>query len=415
MAGILIPEIKNEFVFARTDSGMRIVCSYSDSAVEYCGVLINVGSRDESAAEAGIAHFIEHTIFKGTKNRRASSIINRMECIGGELNAYTTKEETAVYSIFPEGGLGRAVNLIGDLIVNSIFPLQELDKERDVVLDELESYLDTPSEAVFDDYDEIFFRGNELAHNILGNYDTVRGFTPDMCRDFLRRYYTAGNMVFFYAGKKNVRHVERLVSRGFAGIPVSPAPVSRTEPAVPQQFSVVKKLNTHQSHTVAGAMTPGLFSEEKYRIALLTNILGGPGMNSRLNVALREHRGLVYTVDASATAYTDCGLFSIYFGCDHEDVTKCLSIIRKEVGILADRLLTDRQLDAYKKQYIGQMTVSRENGEQKALSMAKAYLYHSNVLPFRDVALRICDVTPEQLRSAAENLLRSGLSTLTLG
>jgi len=376
---------------------------------------VNVGSRDEVDDEFGLAHFIEHTIFKGTSGLRANSIINRMESIGGELNAYTTKEETAIYSIFPSGGLKRAVSLIGDIVVNSIFPEQELDRERDVVLDELESYLDSPSDAVFDDYDELFFSGNRLAHNILGTYKTVKSFDTETCRSFLHRYYTASNMIFFYMGSEKPQHIGKLLEKSFSGIPQDKAPLLREKPVSPETFSITRSLSNHQSHTVVGAMTGGLYASERYPLALLTNILGGPGMNSRLNVALRERRGLVYMVDATNTVYTDCGLFTVYFGCDHEDVSRCLKLVRAELMRMADTRLSERQLDAYKRQYIGQMTVSRENNEQCALSMARAFLYHHNVLSFKRVADKIREISAEQIRNMAASIISDGLCTLTLG
>lgn len=411
----LSPDDSSEFHYGQTCDGMRFVCRHRVAPVEYCGVLINVGSRDESEEEYGLAHFIEHTIFKGTEKRRAASIINRMESIGGELNAYTTKEETAVYSIFPTGGISRAVSLIGDLIVNSVFPEDELNKERDVVLDELESYLDTPSEAVFDDYDELFFKNNSLAHNILGTYDSVRGFSSDDCRNFIRKYYTSGNMVFFYYGAVSPDKICRMLERAFAGMPVSSAPLRRINPAAPEFFNEIKKIDSHQSHTIMGAMTAGLYGKDRYELALLTNILGGPGMNSRLNIALRERRGLVYLVDATNSSYTDCGLFSIYFGCDHSDLQKCKRLVRTEVEKLADKCLTDKQLDVCKRQYLGQMCVARENNEQSALSMSRAFLYHNNVLSLSEVAERIKTVTSEQIRACASRLFDTGLPSLTLG
>lgn len=407
--------IPGNFVFGSTSFGLNYVCRHRDADVEYCGVLINVGSRDEAENESGIAHFIEHTIFKGTPGRRAASIISCMENIGGELNAYTTKEETSVYSVFPAGGLARAVGLIGDLVVNSNFPEQEIDKERDVILDELESYLDTPSEAVFDDFDELFFAGNSLAHNILGDYNSVKSFTPEMCRNFLQRFYTASNMIFFYAGRESADRVGQLLEKGFRDIPVTPAPISRTVPQANPCFEQIKKLNTHQSHSLMGTMTRGMFADNRYQLALLTNILGGPGMNSRLNIALRERRGLVYMVDANTTSYTDCGLFSVYFGCDHGDLRKCIRIVRNEIARLADKELSPRQLAAYKKQYIGQMTVARDNNEQSALSMARAFLYHRNILSPSEIAERINGISASEIKDTAGFILDSGLSLLTLG
>lgn len=415
MANGLNQENNPGFQYGATADGLRFVCRKRVAPVEYCGVFIKVGSRDEGEDEYGIAHFIEHTIFKGTATRRSSSIISRMDSIGGELNAYTTKEETAVYSVFPKGGLKRAIPLIGDLIVNSIFPDEELDKERDVVLDEIESYLDTPAEAVFDDYDEYFFKGNSLAHNILGTYGSVKSFSSGKCRDFLKKYYTVSNMVFFYVGAETPKEICRMLEKAFKGISADVAPLNRVAPALPEFFSKLKEIDSHQTHTVIGAMTGGLFAADRYELALMTNILGGPGMNSKLNVALRERRGLVYMVDASTASYTDCGLFTVYFGCDRKDLEKCRRLVRGEIESLADRAMTDRQLKAWKQQYLGQMFVAGENCEQSALSMGRAFLYHNKVLTHQEIIDRINFVTAEDIRACASGILEAGVCSLTLG
>lgn len=380
--------------------------------VEHCGVAVNVGSRDESDIHHGLAHFVEHTIFKGTRRRRAWHILNRMELVGGELNAYTTKEETLLYSTFPTGNLDRAVELISDLVIDSQFPQVELDRERDVVADEIESYLDTPSEGIFDLFEEEIFAGSPLAHNILGDKESIKSFDSTVCREYLNRFYTPGEMVFFYSGPAAPEKVERLSEKYFGRLTRKDAPRHRVSPPILASFCNEKKIDTHQAHTVMGARVGGLLSEDRFAIALLTNMLGGPGMNSLLNVELRERRGLVYTVDAGTTLMSDTGLFTIYFGCDIEDVNRCLKLVEKCVSRLANEPVTAKKLEEAKKQYAGQLTVASVNSEQTAISVARSCLYRGNAMTSAETIAAINAVTPFALQRAAQTI--TPLSRLTL-
>lgn len=396
-------------------NGLRCVCCNIDTAAEYCGLVVDTGSRDETSEQEGLAHFVEHTIFKGTDRRRSWHIINRMESVGGELNAYTTKEATAVYSIFPGGNLNRALELIADLVCGSRFPQAEIDKERDVVDDEINSYLDMPSEAVFDDFDDLIFAGSSLGHNILGRLDTLRGFSSEVCREYLSSRYTPGRMVLFYLGRESVGRFERYAMRYFGHMHHADRLTERRVPVTVEPFSQRRDVGSHQAHTVVGGRIGSMYSEDRFATALLTNIIGGPGMNSMLNVEMRERRGLVYSVEASPTLYTDCGLLSIYYGCDPEDVDRCRRIIDSTLTRLATDKLTPRRLEAAKRQYIGQLSVAADSRESIALGMARAMLYH-NELPNRELTnRRISDVTAEELRDAAQRLAPIGLSQLTLG
>lgn len=397
-----------------TASGLRIVHRQCESRVEYCGVTVNAGSRDERRGLHGIAHFIEHTIFKGTRFHKASFILNRMEEIGGELNAYTTKEETVVYTISPAGGFRRGATLLGEIVCHSIFPAAEIEREREVVADEIDSYDDTPSEAVFDYFDEYFFKNSSLAHNILGTSQSIKGFTPDICRKFLEEYYTAPNMVFFYMGPESAENVFNIVSTSFSDLPQQHAPLKRISPKKNRRFDTIKEISSHQAHTVIGAKIPGLNSLERYPMALLSNILGGPGMNSLLNVALREKRGLVYTVDAQANLYTDCGAFTIYFGCDHDDVAKCRRLIANLLDRLAQSPLTPHKLEAAKRQYLGQCVVSSENREQEALSMGRAVLRFNEVRSFEEIKEQIMGITADDILKTSQLLSQENMSALTL-
>lgn len=395
--------------------GMRLVCHRAPLVLEYFGVAVNAGSRDEQEGEFGLAHFVEHTIFKGTGRRRAGHIINRMEAVGGDLNAFTSKEETNVYSVFPRGNLVRAIELIADLLVNSRFPEKEIDKEREVVRDEIDSYLDTPSEAVYDDFEDLFLAGSQLGHNILGTDTDLDRFTPEVCRGYLVDNFHGRRMVAYYLGPEPPARVFAKVSRGFADMRSDGRPIERIAPKAVERFNIRRDIDTHQSHTVVGARLPGIGDTKRDAIALVTNILGGPGMNSRLNISLRERRGLVYTVEASTTMFSDCGLFNVYFGCDPGDRDRCLELVWRELLALADKPLTAGKLAAAKKQYLGQMLVASENLEQVILSTGRALLMTGEVRSRRQMEESVAAVSVDDVVEAATMLRPEECSVLSLG
>ena len=404
---------KDKFTYMTLSNGLRIVHCHSRSQAEYCGLAVKAGSRNETPDTYGIAHFVEHTIFKGTDRRKSWHIINRMEAVGGELNAYTSEEVTMVYSAFPKGNLSRAVELIADLVANSRFPIREIDKEREVVMDEISSYLDTPSDAIFDDFNDMMFAGSPLGHNILGNTRTISTFTPATCRSFLDRYYTPGNMVLFYLGPTSTSRLYNAADRYFSVLHHPTEATSPVMPAVNKTFDVTRDINSHQCHTVIGARIPGMFEDRKRVFGLLTNILGGPCMNSLFNVELRERHGYVYSVDAYTSLFTDCGLFTVYFGCDEEHVGPCRRMIFDIIDRLADTPMSKRALDAAKKQYLGQSLVAGENREQFALSMGRSVLFNGKIISSSEVMERINSITPEELREAAGMISRNYSSILT--
>ncbi len=380
------------------------------AAVGYCGVAVGVGSRDEGPTHLGLAHFVEHTIFKGTAKRSSWHIINRMEAVGGEINAYTTKDETVVYSAFPAGNLARAAELIADLTINSRFPENELTKERDVVADEIDSYLDTPSDAIFDDFEDLLFAGSDLGHNILGTRQALDTFTPELCREYLRHWYVPANMVAFYAGSMGADRAFSVLERAFAELS-GDAPIrARRAPEVLPVFNTIKNIESHQAHTIVGARIGGFDSPDRYATALLTNILGGPGMNSLLNVALRERRGLVYNVDASTGIFSDCGLLAIYYGCDPDDNARCRKLVGEVIDSVAAGTITHRKLEMAKKQYLGQLIVGSENLENRILGIARQTLMRGYVIPEAAIIESIRGISESDLATAA----RLQLSTLTM-
>lgn len=377
------------------------------------GVAVRAGSADEPERTHGLAHFVEHTIFKGTARRSAWHIINRMEAVGGELNAYTTKEATVIYTIFPAQYAARAVELVADLALNSRFPAAQLEKEREVVVDEIKSYLDSPADAIFDDFDDLIFAGNPLGHNILGDTASVRRLGSDDCRRFLERHYRRGNMTAFYSGPRPAQAMAALVARYFEALPEAdnagrtPLPA----PLPPRPFDVVRKLPLHQCHTLTGAVCPGLGDPARVPWSLFANIIGGPGMNSVLNVELRERRGLVYTVEASPAFYSTCGLLSVYFGCDADDYELCRRLCRDTFLRLADSGLSPRALAAAKKQYLGQCAIARENNENHILAAARSVLFRGRLTDDDDVTTAVQAVTPDDISAIAATMLSA--STLT--
>ena len=393
----------DEVMLTTRPSGLRVVTRRCEAAVEHCGVVAGVGSRDDDALAPGMAHFVEHTIFKGTARRTSSRIINRMESVGGELNAYTTKEETVVFTVAPSGNADRSLELVADLITGSQFPEKELEKERDVVCDEIDSYLDSPADAVFDDFEDIIFAGTPLGHNILGTKEAVQSFSPEQCREYLRKFYTAPNLVVFYSGPLAHDKAVAKVEKYFASLPAEPAPARIRAEINHVSFNETRNIGSHQAHTVMGAILPDMHSPERYAYALLSNILGGPGMNSLLNVALREKRGLVYSVEASSAFLSDTGLFTIYFGCDPDDASRCARLVSDTIRRTAG--LTDTRLQLAKKQYMGQMTVARDNRESVIISAARNALYYNKVYSFRSAFDRIHSVGTENIVEATENLL----------
>ena len=386
-------------------NGLRIIHLPSDSHVAYCGFAINAGARDEKPHEHGLAHFVEHTLFKGTRKRKAWHILNRMENVGGELNAYTSKESTFIYSIFMEKDFGRATELISDLIVNSQFPENELKKEREVILDEIQSYEDSPSELIFDDFDNLLFEGHPLGHHILGNKRSLKSFDTTSGKTFLENFYTSENMVFFSMSRTDFRQVVKIAEKYLTGILSHKLPSARIEPCEIKARVVMKKKKTHLSHVIIGGRAFGMYSENRYPLFLLNNIIGGPGMNNRLNVCLREKHGLVYNVESNVTSYTDTGVFSIYFGTDPKNRERATCLVEKELATLRSNKLTATQLAAAKKQAIGQLGVAGDNKESMFLGLGKSFLHFNRYEPLQEIFGKIENITAQQILDTANNIL----------
>lgn len=394
-------------------NGLRIIHEPTLSKVSYCGFAIDAGTRDEAENEQGMAHFVEHLIFKGTEKRKAWHILNRMENVGGDLNAYTNKEETVVYAAFLTEHLERALELLGDIVFHSTFPQHEIEKETEVIIDEIQSYEDNPSELIFDDFEDMIFRNHPLGRNILGKPDLLRSFRTEDVLSFTRRFYQPGNMVFFVQGQYDFKKIVRLAEKHLADVPAVTVDNQRVPPPlyVPERLVVSK--DTHQAHVMIGSRGYNAYDDKRTALYLLNNILGGLGMNSKLNVSLRERRGLVYNVESNLTSYTDTGAFCIYFGTDIEDMDTCLKLTYKELKRMRDVKMTSSQLAAAKKQLIGQIGVASDNFENNALGMAKTYLHYHKYESSEVVFKRIETLTAEQLMEVANEMFAEEyLSTL---
>lgn len=385
-------------------NGLRIIQVPSPTPVAYCGFAIDAGTRDETSGEQGMAHFVEHLIFKGTTKRKAWHILNRMERVGGDLNAFTNKEETIIYTAFLAEHFARAVELLADIVFHSTFPKNEIAKEVDVILDEIQSYEDSPSDLIFDDFENLIFKGHSLGRNILGDPNLLRTFGSDDALNWTRRFYKPSNMVFFFYGNVDFRHLVRCVEKYVGEIPDSKA--EKLYVPLPDYLPERRVIHrdTHQAHVMIGCRSYDAHNEKRTGLYLLNNILGGPGMNSRLNIALREHRGLVYSVESNLTSYTDTGVFSIYFGCDPKDVDTCLTLVEKELKRLCMARLTDSQLAAAKKQIIGQIAVASDNFENLALDMGKTFLHYNRYESQEEVFQRIEALSADCLMEVANEI-----------
>lgn len=396
-------------------NGMRIISRHTDGMASYIGVAVNAGSRDEDENHQGLAHFLEHTIFKGTDKRRCSHISERMESIGGELNAYTSKEETLIYTNAPRGNAERAIELLADLVANSRFPKSEIDKEKEVVIEEINSYLDSPSDSVYDDFEDRIYAGSGLAHNILGSPESVRSLQPADCRGFLDTYYTPDNMVLYCCDPSPADKIEKLAEKYFGSLS-HPAPLHRrVTPAIGAPFHEVRgEDDNHQANTVIGIRMFGRNDPRRFALYLLNNYLGGPCMNSRLNHELRDRRGLVYTVESNVSLMSDTGLLTVYYGCDRDNEARCRRIVETELRRIAENGVSPTRLERIKKQYCGQLLVSADHRESRAMSMGKSILYYDRVIDIAEATEYIRDVSLDSFREVAAMLHPDLSSSLTL-
>ena len=389
---------------ATLDNGLRAIHCPSASPVVYCGYEVCAGTRDEKEGEEGMAHFCEHTTFKGTRHRSAMQILNRLESVGGDLNAFTNKEDTVYYSAILKNHFPRAVDLLTDIVFGSTYPQAEIDKEVEVICDEIESYNDSPAELIFDDFENAIFAGHPLGHNILGSADTLRTYTTADAMRFTQRYYRPENTVFFVYGDVDFKSVVRQLKRATSAFPAA-QPLIDVTPSITlppyQPRHIVHDKGTHQAHVMVGNRAYSAHDSHRLPLYLLNNILGGPGMNARLNISLRERNALVYTVESSMVSYSDTGLWCTYFGCDPKDVKKCLRLVRRELDRVMDRPLSESQLKAAKRQIKGQIGVACDNRESFALDFGKAFLHYGWLKDVEKLMADIDNVTAREIQQAA--------------
>ena len=411
------------------DNGLRIIHLPSDSKVVYCGYQINAGTRNEEPGEEGLAHFCEHVTFKGTERRKAWHILNCLESVGGDLNAYTNKEGTVYYSAILKEHIARAVDLLTDIVFHSVYPQAEIDKEVEVICDEIESYNDSPAELIYDEFENIIFKGSPLGHNILGTAEQVRSFKTEDALRFTRKLYRPNNAIFFAYGDIDFKKLLRLLKKSFLSEERRVKSEKFNSPEAQTQFNIqhstfntqhsfegqtiVMQKNTHQAHVMIGTRAYDVNDSRRMPLYLLNNMLGGPGMNAKLNLALREHNGLVYTVESTMAAYGDTGIWSIYFGCDEHDVKRCLRLVRKELDKFMQKPLSEAQLKAAKKQIKGQVGVACDNRENFALDFGKSFLHYGWEKNVDRLYEQVDEITTEQIQAVAQELFdKDRLTTL---
>ena len=437
------------------DNGLRIIHLPSDSQVVYCGYQINAGTRNEEPGEEGLAHFCEHVTFKGTERRKAWHILNCLESVGGDLNAYTNKEGTVYYSAILKEHIARAVDLLSDIVFHSVYPQAEIDKEVEVICDEIESYNDSPAELIYDEFENILFKGSPLGHNILGTAEQVRAFKTEDALRFTQKLYRPDNAIFFAYGDIDFKKLVKLIQKALGECPKGrelacsadcKSAETPTEERIAEEtptgetpteemdagnanhkvqsskFNVQSKVagqtivmqkNTHQAHVMIGTQAYDVNDDRRMSLYLLNNMLGGPGMNAKLNLALREHNGLVYTVESTMVAYGDTGTWSIYFGCDEHDVKRCLRLVRKELDKFMQKPLSDAQLKAAKKQIKGQIGVACDNRENFALDFGKSFLHYGWEKNVDRLYEQVDEITAAQIQAVAQELFdKDRLTTL---
>jgi predicted Zn-dependent peptidase len=395
------------------DNGIRLVHHQIPGLVAHCGLIINTGSRDETVPEHGIAHFIEHMLFKGTKKRKAYHILSRLEDVGGELNAYTTKEETAIHASFLKEDYERAIELISDITFNSVFPVKEIEKEKDVVIEEINSYLDNPSELIFDDFEELIFSNQPIGRNILGTPESVKAFSQQKLYDFILNNYNTSQMVFCSVGNISDDKILKLFKTYFSDINTEKNVTRNNKSWLYKPISLTKKMDTYQNHCIMGNLAYDLKDKRRMGMYLLNNILGGQGLNSRLNLSLREKHGFAYNVESSYNPYCDTGVFSIYFGTDSQYLNKSISIAMTELKKLRTTKLGAIQLSKAKNQIKGYLARGYENHESLMLSLGKSLLIFNKIESVEDLCKKIDKVTASELLETANEIFEpSRLSTL---
>lgn len=385
-------------------NGIRVVHKPVNAEVAHCGLFINTGSRDELPQEHGLAHFIEHTVFKGTSRRRAYHVLTRMEDVGGEINAFTGKEETCLYSSFLHSYYARAIELLTDIAFFSVFPEKEINKEKTVIIDEINSYRDSPSEEIYDRFEEMVFPDHPLGRDILGTAAHLRKFKPSHLVDFVRRTYNTDQIVFSSVGKISTKKLAAILEKTLGLVPENKRRFERIAIPKYQPARLSLKRNTYQTHFITGNIAYSVRDKRRTGLILLNNLLGGPGMSSRLNMAIREKYGFTYNIDSSYAIYSDTGLWSVYMGTENMWIDRCRDLLFRELKKLRTARLSTAQLHKAKSQLIGQIAISQESNSSLMLGIAKTFLLFNKVDTFRETIDKIEALTPSELLDIANEI-----------
>lgn len=387
-------------------NGLQLVHQQTnhESMVAHVGLIMNTGSRDETEKEIGLAHFIEHVLFKGTKKRKAYHVLSRLEDVGAELNAYTSKEETVITTSFLNEHYERSIELIADIVINSIFPQKEIEKEKEVVIDEINSYRDTPSEQIFDDFDWLLFPNHPLGYNILGTKAHVRKFSQKHVLQFVQNHYLAQNMTISSVGNISFNRLIYLIEKYFGNLAASNSIRTRTAPEPYEAVQLNKKRRVYQAHCMIGNRAYSLMDEKRVAFSLLNNYLGGPGMNSRLNLGIREKYGFTYNLESNYTALSDTGHFSIYLGTDQQYLQRTIELVHKELKQLREVKIGPLQLKKAQQQLIGQIAISEESNANRMINNGKSLMSYGKISELKAVNAKIMAVTPEMIQEVANEI-----------
>ncbi len=386
-------------------NGIKVVHRETNSTVSHCGFMVGTGSRDEKPKESGMAHFIEHMIFKGTANRKAYHVLSRIENYGGDLNAFTTKEETCIYASFLSPHYERSIELFADVAFNSVFPEKEMEKEKSVILDEINSYNDSPSEQIFDDFEAMLFEGHPLAENILGTPKTIKAFKRNDVFRFLKRNYRKDNMVFASVGNISLKKLIVLLEKYFEIHKITGTGTSRNDFTDYKPTTRIEEKGSFLSHLMIGNIAYSRMDERRLPLLLLNNILGGPALNSRLNLSLREKYGYAYSIESMYQPYSDTGMFAIYLGTDNKNIKKSIKVVKRELKSLCEIQLGTAQFSRAKKQLAGQLAIQFESRQNEMLTIAKSHLYRPEVKSMDDFLSEIDSLSANSLMEVANEVL----------
>lgn len=394
-------------------NGIRLIHSSSDSSIAYCGLIINAGSSNENENQHGLAHYLEHAMFKGTAKRRSFHILNRLENVGGDINAFTTKEDTCIYTAFLKEHYSRSFELLSDIVFNSTFPEKEIEKEKEVIIDEINSYKDNPSELIFDDFEELIFKNQALGRNILGQVEKIRKYKRSDLIRFRDENYTTDQIVIFSLGNISFKRIVNMAEKHFGHILESSTNKTVKQDIVYQPQKLILNKKFHQLHAIIGTTAYNVWDKRRTSLSFLNNLLGGSSMNSRLSMALRERNGFVYDIESNYTSYTNTGVFNIYFGTEKEKFDKSIELIYKEFSKLKEKKLGVLQLSRAKQQLLGQIAIGMDNKESVAYNLGRSYLLFSKVDSLQDISKKIETITANEIMDISNEILdESKLSLL---